>query len=257
MAPRLPNAPLLETIFELKWQLKDPRFGGFVDNNYSLLIGAIRGQLKEKYSFHEALPQMAMPEEVASYIVQHRFRRSEGEWPLYQLGPGIITFNQAKDYHWDSYLSDLKELISVFLNEYPKPDTLKLTEITLRYIDGLNFNYETDNVLSGFKDNLNIDLNGVEKIFSNEKIKLHPLLCNLLFNFPTISPKGVSALSINRGQIHGEDGIIIETAVVSKNNDVPQTEDEIFSWIEESHVITHDLFDKLFAPIMDEFKREP
>jgi len=257
MSPRLPNAPLLEAIFELKWQLKDERNNSFVDNNYSLIIGSLNAKINEKYPKHDpVMPHVTMPEEVAQYLVQHRFRNNSSGWPLYQIGPGILTFNQTEDYDWDVYQEDLKELITAFLTIYPKSSNLTLIEITLRYIDGLIFNFDEDNIIQALENKMDIKLTLPNTIFSNGKISQHPLAGNLLVSLPSMEPKGISVLNINRGQINGNDGIIIEMAVNSKGIDVPQTETEIFDWINQAHIITDDLFINLFAPIMNDFKKE-
>ena len=93
----LKNKPLIEAIFEIRWKLQEgPEKGMRIDPHYKLLIGRIYEKIKDKYTFHEQLPTASMPDEIAGYIIQHRFRKKENEWPLIQLGPGIITLNDTK-----------------------------------------------------------------------------------------------------------------------------------------------------------------
>ncbi|MCX6750116.1 MAG: hypothetical protein NTZ83_01545 [Candidatus Pacearchaeota archaeon] len=45
----LKNKPLVEAIFELRWQLKEIQPGVKVDPNYKMLIGRVYERLKEEY----------------------------------------------------------------------------------------------------------------------------------------------------------------------------------------------------------------
>lgn len=82
----LKNKPLVEAIFELRWNLQEPSPGMRVDPHYKLLIGRLYDKLNDEYPFHEQLPTATMPDEIAGYVVRHRFRKDKDKWPLIQIG---------------------------------------------------------------------------------------------------------------------------------------------------------------------------
>ena len=93
----LKNKPLVEAIFELKWELEEPTPGIKVDKHYKILIGSLYEKIKSDYPYIEQLATSSMPDEISGYIVQHRFRKEENGWPLVQIGPGIVTLtNRTK-----------------------------------------------------------------------------------------------------------------------------------------------------------------
>ena len=94
----LKNKPLVEAIFELKWKLIQQDTGIYIDPHYKILIGSLYEKIKDKYPFYEQLETARMPDEIAAYLVQHRFRVKENDWPLIQIGPGIITLNDTDNY---------------------------------------------------------------------------------------------------------------------------------------------------------------
>ncbi|MCD6239350.1 MAG: TIGR04255 family protein [Thermotogae bacterium] len=92
----LKNKPLVEAIFEFRWKLQEPSIGVKIDPHYKILIGRMYDRVKDEYPFHEQLPAATMPDEIAGYVVQHRFRKDKDKWPLIQIGPGIITLNDTE-----------------------------------------------------------------------------------------------------------------------------------------------------------------
>jgi uncharacterized protein (TIGR04255 family) len=80
----LKNKPLVEAIFEIRWELEKSNLG-LIDPNYKLIIGRIYDKLKAEYPYYEQLPTANIPDGIAEYITQHRFRTAENSWPLIQI----------------------------------------------------------------------------------------------------------------------------------------------------------------------------
>jgi hypothetical protein len=102
----LKNKPLVEAIFELRWELQEHEPGMKIDPHYKILIGRIYDRINRvsaEYPFHEPLATATIPDEMVGYVVQHRFRKGENEWPLIQIGPGVITLNDTKGYVWEDF----------------------------------------------------------------------------------------------------------------------------------------------------------
>ncbi|MCK4811470.1 MAG: TIGR04255 family protein [Methanosarcinales archaeon] len=77
--PRKPlkHKPLIEAIFEFRWELRKPSPEMKADPHYKILIGRMHDKISDEYPFHEQLPTATMPDEIAGSVVQHRFRRSQ------------------------------------------------------------------------------------------------------------------------------------------------------------------------------------
>ena len=139
----LQNKPLVEVIFELRWELQELAPGMKIDPHYKILIGRIYDRVKDEYPFHEQLPTATMPDEIAGYIVQHRFRKGRDKWPLIQIGPGIITLNDTEGYAWEDFKQRLNRVVDVLFDAYPEAEkNLKINWALLRYIDAVDFDYE-------------------------------------------------------------------------------------------------------------------
>ena len=76
----LKNKPLVEAILEVKWKLQSSVPNLQLDPHYKLLLGRLYDRVSEEYPEHEQLPTATMPDEIAGYMVQHRFRHAANEW---------------------------------------------------------------------------------------------------------------------------------------------------------------------------------
>lgn len=101
-----------ETIFEVRWHLASQPtrplgpedlpsdmnelmtliMGSPSDPWYTAGTDRIAAAAQQRYPRHERLPSALVPPGLARFTVQERFR-SANDWPLVQIGPGIVTFN--------------------------------------------------------------------------------------------------------------------------------------------------------------------
>jgi len=154
----LKNKPLVEAIFELRWALKEQASGIKVDPHYKILIGRIYDRVKNEYPFHEQLPTATIPDEIAGYVVQHRFRKSKDAWPLIQIGPGIITLNDTEEYVWEDFEKKISHVLNILFESYPDAgSSLKISGLLLRYIDAVDFNYEENNIFVFLKEKMKMN----------------------------------------------------------------------------------------------------
>ena len=242
----LKNKPLVEAIFEIRWELQEPALGMKIDPHYKILIGRIYDRIKNEYPFHEQLPTATMPDEIAGYIVQHRFRKDKDKWPLIQIGPGIITLNDTDGYVWEDFESRIHHLLDVLFDAYPDSDNnLRINLLLLRYIDAVDFDYEKYDVFSFLRENLKIDIEVYEELFKETGVKGLPLGFDLRFSFPAKKPKGAVHLRFVRGKRKNVDALIWETHVQSVGEETPKTEEQISSWVIDAHTLTDDWFFKM------------
>ncbi|MEW5936784.1 MAG: TIGR04255 family protein [Candidatus Thermoplasmatota archaeon] len=242
----LKNKPLVEAIFELRWELQEPVQGMKIDPHYKILIGRIYDRVRDEYPFHEQLPTATMPDEIAGYVVQHRFRKDKDQWPLIQIGPGIITLNDTGGYVWEDFEKRINLLLSILFDAYPDAGTnLKANGLLLRYIDAVDYNYEKEDVFNFLKEKLKVNIQMHKDLFKETGVRNLPLGFDLRFSFPSAKPKGAVHLRFVRGNRKNIDALVWETQVQSIGDDVPKMKDQIITWAISAHELTDDWFFKM------------
>ncbi len=244
MSNKLNNPPIVEVIFEAKWNQNE--VPSDIKNDSNILAGRFYDRVIGEYKYHEPLPQadFPIPEELINGMVKHRFRVNESGWPLVQIGSGIFTLNDTKNYKWDDFreriIKSVKELLSIY------PISPLINELNLRYVNSIPFDFEQNDILSFVKDNMNIKFGLSEDLFG-ENINATPSSINLVFNYPSKEPKGVVLFKVARGQSDGKDALIWETAVHAAAPDIPTIPDNLEEWLESAHGLAENWFLKLTA----------
>jgi uncharacterized protein (TIGR04255 family) len=239
----LGNKPLVEAIFELRWQLKEFAPEMRFDPHYSLLVGGLYQKLKKDYPFHEELMPL-MPS--TEYMAQHRFRKSKDEWPLVQIGPGIITVNATREYVWEDFQKRILIATKGLFDTYPgERNELETQSLTLRYIDAVPFDFEDNNILVFLKEMMSIDVGLNDKLFKKTGVEAAPRSLDLRLGFASKEPKGSMRVRFSRGrQEHGE-SLIWETIVTSISKDLPEIPEQMAIWLTKAHDLTDSWFFKL------------
>jgi len=246
MSAILKNKPLVEAIFEVRWALKEKEPKIKVDPHYKILVGSLYDRLKKNYPYHEQLPTAEMPDEIAAYITQHRFRVAENKWPLIQVGPGIITANETEEYDWSIFEKSIQQAVSVLFDAYPEADqNLNVNSTLLRYIDSVPFDFEKDDILSFLAKQMNTKITLCPELFEGTPVKKEPLALNLVFSFNFEKPKSVIHLRFVRGRKNDVESLFWETMIQSTPEDTPKDPEGICSWVKTVHDITDDWFFKI------------
>jgi len=243
---QLKNKPLIEAIFELRWELMQLSASGQnkVDPNYKLLPGRIFEKVSKEYPFHESLPTSEMPDEIAGYIIQHRFRKSINDWPLIQLGPGIITLNDTSKYEWNDYRKRIHTLLDVLYATHPQPSNLILSGLSLRYIDAIGFESSQDSIFTFLKSKMKTDVNLNPKLFISTGVNDMPINIDMSFSFKSVKPLGIIHQRFRRGKKENTEALIWETVVNTDSDNIPKGKREIRNWIDDAHLLTDDWFFK-------------
>ena len=242
----LNNKPLIEAIFELRWELQEQVHVMKIDPHYKMLIGMVYDRVKDEYPFHEQLPASTIPDEIAAYVVQHRFRKNKDEWPLNQIGPGIITLNDTVNYTWDDFKDRILNLLKILFETYPDAENnLKVNGLLLRYIDALEFDFEKDEIFPFIKKQMKMNIEIYDKLFEDTGVIKSSPGFDLKFSLPSLSPKGKINLRFTRGKKNGKDALIWETMVQSEGDDAHKNKDKISIWADKAHDLTHDWFFKM------------
>lgn len=138
---RLPDAPLLEVVFELRWDVVvDEPQRGPVRFGYDPGFAPFRAKFDELmaakgYRFAEV---MGEPGPTVAHAITKRYRlASDQPFPLVQIGHGIFACNFSTDYDWDSFWTFAAEMLRLVMQAYPRSDLSQLApnRLELRYID--------------------------------------------------------------------------------------------------------------------------
>lgn len=252
----LKNKPLVEAIFELKWVLKKDKNGLMVDPNYKILIGTMYEKLKKEYPFHEQLPTAAMPDEIAEYMVQHRFRKVENGWPLVQIGPGIITVNDTEGYIWRDFEKIIIGAVRALLEADPKmKDGMLVEQITIRYIDLIESDFQKENMFIQLGNLLKTEITPYSKLFEGTKVRKEPKSLDLRLSFESIEPEGTISLRFSNRSHKDSDALILETIVSSMPKNTVIAINDVKKWIKKAHDLTDDWFFKLIdGELLERFK---
>ncbi|MDK1119492.1 MAG: TIGR04255 family protein, partial [Anaerolineae bacterium] len=157
------------------------------------------------------------------------------------LGPGIITFNDTKDYGWDSFREQGVKLVEKLFEIYPK-NQLSITHLQLRYINAVSFNILDENIITYIKDNLKIGFDFPKELFSKSPIQEKPSNLNTVFSFPISDPNGTLSLKLANGKHENTPALIWEIIVQSVDKDIPKMPESFENWFTAANTIIHNTF---------------
>jgi uncharacterized protein (TIGR04255 family) len=241
----LANKPLIEAIFEIRWQInQSSQFPP--EANTQLILGRLFDRLKTNYPHYEPLPFANVPEMMAEGLVKHRFK-SEKVWPLVQLGTGILTVNDTEGYLWNDFKPRVINVVRQLHDSVPNQEEFKTKNLMLKYVDAIDINTEEDiYTFLREKMQLNISLNAA--LFKNTYLKKKPIQLDFTLSFECEKPKGILNFRIFQGKKTDETGKIISDALIweitiqSNENDLPDIPTQLDQWLEEAHDVTHNWF---------------
>lgn len=260
MSAALPNKPLLEAIFELRWQLNETQPGFAKDPGFSILNGRYyEFARKAGYPVLVELSTAQLPDEMAPFIPRYQFWKDKNEWPVTQIGPGVLTVNSTKEYKWETFLVRIKEALKAVKENYPN-DIHKFVpiSISLKYIDIVPFIGEQtgENIRKFLKENFHTDIKIDDDIFNNDdKEKMEGLKLNLSYKLS--EPMGVGKITIGNGMHNGKPIIGWDTEIKSVGSLVPVDDRGFDDWLLQSHILLKKWFIALTnGPLLKSFQEE-
>lgn len=234
---KLPNAPLLEVIFELSWSVDKPS----EREKFQFLLGDIYSKLKHEYPKRISLfqPPMAgfeVPIEILANKPIYRFIKNDF-YPIYQIGPGILSVNTVdSEYFWETFEKEILKILKEFQSSYDFDLNTSLN-VALKYIDFYEFNFESD-AYSFLKKYLHLDINSNIRPLSNA----NPIF--ITFGAGYRNKLGLFNVIINKGSITQKgEGFVVETNITSKIS-VSQL-NEISLWLQEAHSFLSENFKRM------------
>jgi uncharacterized protein (TIGR04255 family) len=253
MGQILNNKPLIEAIFELRWGNPvehGPGATNFDDPNYQILLGRLFDRLKDQgYSHYEKLPSADVPDFLSGHMIQHRFRIEQDQWPLIQLGKGVLTVNDTVNYDWDKdFYKRCKDAVIAIHDRYPGDlTTLPFQMIALKYIDAYVFDFESNNVFDFIKQKMSLDIRLPDGLLATAGASGSPDILVGDFGYKLHHLPGLIKFKLGRGKrTTDQKGLLVwETEVQSIDDQVPIGIDNIAEWLDKAHTITSAWFDKI------------
>lgn len=247
--PNIPNAPLIEAIFELRWgKLSNNSFQ--YSNEETLFAGKVSSSAASLgYEYLEHLTQPNQPPISLPHNVTHRFRRDKDHWPCFQVGLGIFTANQIdRGYEWEEFLRAIKTGLDIVTNADKNHlsnvrDTL---QFVLRYQDG----FETDgnkNTIGYLKDHFNMTIELPPTFLQESRIEVANSQINSRVILGTTEPVGNIEIGVINATIRNRPGILMETTVVSRATETVDslTIESIAQWADQAHELQRHSFKEL------------
>lgn len=229
---KLPNAPLVEVVFELRWNLT----GNDELARVQYLYGDIYNELKNKYPYRESIIPVDFPVEFMINQPVHRFRSGQNNYPLIQIGPGIITYNTINSlYEWQNFFESTSELISTFLKIYPLEKDKTLSPGIL-YLDFFPFDFEKQDAHAFVNENFNVKFD--QSFIKNEKF---PTDFSMGFAFSV--ELGELRINFLKGRNNNQEGILLQTRI--NGNPLIAGHENLSNWLLEAHTLCSDLFKQL------------
>ena len=241
----LRNKPLVEAIFEMHWALQQKAPGVALDPHYRLLLSRLYDRLLTTYPEHEQLDAARLPEEMAGHAVQHRFRTAKDDWPLVQLGPGVLTVNDTHKYKWEDFCARLMDVQGKLYAAYPDPNELRVESLFLRYIDAVDLDYPSSSVFQFLQDKLKISISLPQNLFENTNVEALPQHFESRQMYRSTRPLGVINLRFATGQWSNEPALIWETTIQSAGPDLPKMPEGFEAWLDQAHTLVNDWFFKM------------
>jgi uncharacterized protein (TIGR04255 family) len=264
---RLPNAPLAEVVFEMRWELYgednlppplkvDPGFPAVVDR---FTDGA------RALGFLTYKDMQPISQTMGWGVFRRHYLKDDQPFPILQIGPGVFAVNQSSEYEWNLFCDLVLKSFHLLMQSYPRLKSYAFTpaHIELRYVD--SFDQELVGTVDFFKfaasaSTLDVKLPDFLKIepFSFDDVKARLQMDCKLPN------KNSSMFHIDMGSGRNDkiDIIRMETKVSSSSVDIPKIRlgrssslERIEEWLTDAHRLTSEFFKSFIrSETMEKFK---
>jgi len=254
--PPLLNSPLVEAIFELRWEIQtDQQSGRMRDAAYPMMYGRMYERLKKDFPMIEDLPSTQVHPEANPYVVRHRLRKEKNGYPLIQVGPGIVTVNEAKGYSWTSFKSVILRIIESISDLYPAGTfPLNFIKAEVRYVNGIRFDSQRENPLAFLAEKLHTKIELDSDLFESTEMSDKPAGVSLNLAYNLHKPVGNLLLSAQLGQVESKSAYIIQAAIQSFGETVPHDKEAFEPWLNQAHSAAENCFLSLCkGPLMEKF----
>lgn len=225
----LPNAPLLEVVFELKWKITNQNDL----KSYQYLPGDVYDRLKGEYPERMPLFPPDVPVEVYINKPAHRFKSKNG-YPLIQVGPGLVTLNTVDEvYYWEVFSKKATELVSTLMEVFNAEKPINF-QPQLAYIDFYEYDFLNGDILNFIQKNLHLS---IQQDF--HKFDAFPDTMDLTVTYGHELGKVLLKFNTAKNQ-SGKDGLVVQIKIIGDS--VYSVGEPIIEWLEASHSLSRSIF---------------
>lgn len=241
--PKLPNAPLQEAIFEIRWELDiEPSGNQQLDMGYGLAQGKLQEIARKQFPVYKRKLPHGVPDQLLQYQTVNQYWSGEETWPVLQLGPGIFTLNDTeKNYDWpNTYFPLIKNALDWIYKAYD--EKLLINVASLRYIDSVklkDYNFE-----GRWQDFIHEHFNFSFVNSFNPRGAIKRVQFDQYFDLEDNSALHI-AMSSGKYRKTDQDAFIWQTAVIKS---AKFEKDSLLRWVEKAHTVTSDLFREMTKP---------
>ncbi len=236
---KLPNAPLQEVIFELRWKLHfDTESQTYVDKEFQFAFANFSALSASKLKHRAILKPSFIADSFFANRPVYQFWSEANTYPVFQLGPGVFTVNETdKNYEWKVFRSLILEGVEWLKKSYSNKLDFSVAE--LKYIDAIEVDDDNQKDLLKFiSDNFQIEINNKFIDGSISDIRLHQKF--------KIDKENNLSLNIANGikNINQSKAIILETSFNRTSN---ISLENLITWIDRAHDTCSSLFKKMIS----------
>ena len=252
----LANKPLVEALFEVRWKLDENPTRG--TTAFRVLFGRYYDRIRASYPEAEDLPSSAVPEIMTPYVVRHRFRAAKEQWPVTQLGPGIMTVNETEKYKWESFRRQIEATSKAMFEGYPTElSRFEPAQAELRYINMIPYEIWKGGITEFIYKNLHTTIRMDERLFNGPPNTSNERALDFSLSYRLTKPQATGTLSLATGESADKPGILWSIIIRSYPGHVPDTHEKIMSWSDEAHdVVDRWFFTLARGSLMETFDRE-
>lgn len=247
------NPPLVEVIAEVHWGLhRLPSIDGAIDPHFPDFLDRFRRAAKSKGFSHEELVVPAeAPLEFFGGQVTRRFRPKGGGWPLYQIGPGVMSINIVPPYRgWEEFRPIIRQGFELLLKAHiGLKSSANFNRIQLRYINAFDEEFGMQHPGDFVRDELKLGVEVPTKLKASLRkgdanIQHEGRLMTLLGD-----PDGAAGvLSWNKGKKEDREAVIVQIDIRAGDKSVPKTVRNMMTWLDKAHAAVHTWFHAIVSP---------
>jgi uncharacterized protein (TIGR04255 family) len=191
----------------------------------------------------ERLAPEGAPLEFLSGQPLYRCRKTPGQWPLYQIGPGVFTANIVPEYGgWAAFRQFLAEGLAHLMEAFPLPERLmKVSALELRYIDAFTKVHGIDDEVF-IQRHLGFNISLPESLKTEILARDQMVALSAHFVCQTQRPEVGLNIKVGQGKSANQPAIILDLRTVSKG-EIQSAEAAIIGWFDAAHSVLHDSFE--------------
>lgn len=227
---KLPQAPLVEVVFELKWDINTQD----KMEKFRFLPGDLATELKQIFPWRESLVPVEIPLEIMVHKPVFRHRVAAGGYPLFQVGPGIVSLNFSNDvYFWEVFEQKASVVIEKLFSCYQFTDDDVLTP-ALTYIDFFGLDFNSRSAFEYINENFSFRF---IQLFDSQIT--HPSEINLGFSWRE-RDNNISGMIHSGFNAEGQSGIIMQTKCSAVS--LKAGKRQLIEWLNQAHNRLSSLF---------------